>query len=84
MKSPFKAFERTFKVSERTFKAFEQTFKAFEQTFKAFERRFYRLKKIFIWYVLNFSKLKNYSGWRSLSLSSALKVMVNSLKGMNI
>ena len=42
------------------------------------------LKKTFIWYVLNFSKLKNYSGWRSFSLSSALKVMVNSLKEMNI
>ena len=42
-----------------------------------------RLKKIFE-YVLNFSKFRNYSSWRSLSLSSALQVMVNSLKGMNI
>ena len=43
-----------------------------------------RLKKTFILYVLNFSKFRNYSSWRSLSLPSALKVMVNSLKGMNI
>lgn len=33
---------------------------------------------------MNFSKLGNYSSWRSLSLPLALKVMVNSLKGMNI
>ena len=73
----FKAFERTFKASERTFKGFERTF-------NGFERRLYRLTKTFIWYLLNFSKFRNYCSWRNLSLSSALKVMVNSLKGMNI